>query len=75
MRDRNQQLYFSVNEVSVFLGLTRQTVYRYIKLGHIKSVKYGKTLRIPRSEISLQVFLERAMESFFIAYILKEKEQ
>ena len=53
MRDRNQQLYFSVNEVSVFLGLTRQTVYRYIKLGHIKSVKYGKTLRIPRSEISL----------------------
>ena len=42
-------------EVQVFLRLSRATVYRYLKLGIIPSIRIGKLYRIPHNE-----FLEYA---------------
>ncbi len=37
-------------EVKVFLRLSRATVYRYLKVGIIPSIRIGKLYRIPRAE-------------------------
>lgn len=35
-----------------YLGVSRQTVYGYIRNGKIKAVKVGRAVRIPKSEIA-----------------------
>ena len=41
----------SVKETADFFGVTKRTVFRWIKCGKIKSVKIGRTDRIKKSEI------------------------
>lgn len=41
----------SVKETADLFGVTKRTVFRWIKSGKIKSVKIGRTVRIKKSEI------------------------
>ena len=41
----------SVKETAELFGVTKRTVFRWIKSGKMKSVKIGRTVRIKESEI------------------------
>lgn len=41
----------SVKETAELFGVTKRTVFRWIKSGKMKSVKIGRTVRIKKSEI------------------------
>ena len=41
----------SVKETADLFGVTKRTVFRWIKSGKMKSVKIGRTVRIKESEI------------------------
>lgn len=41
----------SVKETADLFGVTKRTIFRWIKSGKIKSVKIGRTVRIKKSEI------------------------
>lgn len=41
----------SVKETADLFGVTKRTVFRWIKSGKMKSVKIGRTVRIKKSEI------------------------
>ena len=47
----DEQLLFSVPKVATVLDLSSQTVWREIKAGRIKIVKFRRAVRVPRSEI------------------------
>lgn len=42
---------FSPQDVALRLGITRQTVYNLIRIGLLKSVKIGGSIRISESSI------------------------
>ena len=41
----------SVKETADLFGVTKRTIFRWIKSGKMKSVKIGRTVRIKESEI------------------------
>lgn len=41
----------SVQETADLFGVTKRTVFRWIKDGRIKAIKIGRTVRIKKSEI------------------------
>jgi excisionase family DNA binding protein len=41
----------TVDETALALGVSRQTIYNYIRERKIKAVKYGKTWKVKESEI------------------------
>lgn len=41
----------TVEETALALGVSRQTIYNYIRDKKMKAVKYGKTWKIKESEI------------------------
>jgi excisionase family DNA binding protein len=49
MREKERML--TVKEVSEMLGVSRNTVYAWIKEGIIKALKFKRIIRIPESEI------------------------
>lgn len=58
---RTQRLTLDVSEAAALLGLGRNTTYTLVRSGRLRSVRVGRRLVIPRSE--LDAFLEReAME-------------
>lgn len=42
----------TVDESALALGVSRQTIYNYIRDKKVKAVKYGKTWKIKESEIA-----------------------
>ena len=42
----------TVEETALALGVSRQTIYNYIRERKIKAVKYGKTWKVKESEIA-----------------------
>jgi len=51
---RNEVLdpnYFSTTEIATLLGLTRQAVFKKIKLGEIKAIRPGRDFLIPKEEL------------------------
>ena len=48
-------LVLRVDELSVALGIGRNTAYELVRSGQIRSIRIGRQLRIPRNE--LQRFL------------------
>lgn len=55
---QNRSEFFSINEFAAALSVSRQTIYRKVERGEIKSLKIGKTYRIPRSELEKHIKLE-----------------
>ena len=47
----DEQLLFSVPRVALVLDLSAQTIWREIRAGRIKTVKFRRAVRVPRSEI------------------------
>lgn len=47
---------YSINELSEILGVTRRTVWNYVKAGELKGKKLGKEWRI--TEEHLREFLD-----------------
>jgi excisionase family DNA binding protein len=43
--------YLSVQSVADILGMSKQTIYNWISLRRIESVKLGTAVRIPSTEI------------------------
>jgi excisionase family DNA binding protein len=43
---------FHVNELAQHLDITRQTAYRMIRDGEIRSIRIGRAVRIPESAIA-----------------------
>ena len=43
--------YFSTTEIATLLGLTRQAVFKKIKLGEIKAIRPGRDFLIPKEEL------------------------
>lgn len=41
----------TVRELARWLRVGRNTAYRYIRLGKIRSVRVGRQIRIPRSDL------------------------
>jgi excisionase family DNA binding protein len=41
-----------VGEVAAWCDVGRSTIYEQIKRGQLASVKFGKNLRVPRSELT-----------------------
>ena len=50
--NKNKLNLYSAKEVAEMLGVTRVTVYRWIKEGKLKSVKIGGSVRIWESELN-----------------------
>lgn len=50
----------SVNEVAVFLGISRGTVYKLVRDGQLRAVRVGERLRF--RDIDLERYLERDAE-------------
>ena len=42
---------YPIEETAVLLGVSKHTIIRDVRLGKIKSSRYGKRVLIPRSEI------------------------
>ncbi len=42
--------FYKLSEVMAVLGVTRVTLYNYIKAGKVKAVKVGAQWRIPQTE-------------------------
>jgi excisionase family DNA binding protein len=49
MREKEKML--TVKEVAEMLGVSRNTVYSWIKEGRIKALKFKRIIRIPEKEI------------------------
>ena len=47
--------YLCVEELSEFLGLSRNGAYSLIRSGAIESVRFGKLIRVPRSALAPKV--------------------
>lgn len=47
----NEKMY-KLSEVTAALGITRVTIYSYIKAGKVKAVKIGSQWRIPQEEFT-----------------------
>ncbi len=43
--------FYTPAEVAELLKTTRRTVYKWIADGHLKSIKAGNLVRIPRSDL------------------------
>lgn len=43
--------YFTTPEVAKLLGVSRITIFKRIKMGHIKAEKIGRIYAIPREEL------------------------
>lgn len=50
-KDRTLELMYSPRELMAFLGVSRSSVYRWLRSGQLKSVKLGGSRRISRSDI------------------------
>ena len=48
--------YLTVKEVAIILSVTRICIYNFVKRGLIKSIKFGRTVRI--SESSVNAFIQ-----------------
>ena len=46
----NKEKLYKLSEVMDVLGVTRVTLYNYIKAGKVKAVKVGAQWRIPQDE-------------------------
>ena len=46
-----EQISYTVSDFAAVVGVTRQTVHRWINLGHIKVIDFGSFKRIPESEV------------------------
>ena len=42
--------FYKLSEIMAVLGVTRVTLYNYIKAGKVKAVKVGAQWRIPQAE-------------------------
>lgn len=42
---------FSVQEAAEIFGISPITVYRLVRRGELKAVRFGRRVRIPRSEV------------------------
>lgn len=51
MEKIENKAYFTTSEVAQLLGVSRITVFNYVKKGLIKASKVGKTYLIPRKEV------------------------
>jgi len=49
MQEREKML--TVKEVSEMLGVSRNTIYAWIKEGRIKALQFKRIIRIPEGEI------------------------
>jgi excisionase family DNA binding protein len=47
----NKEKLYKLSDVMNILGVTRVTLYNYIKAGKVKAVKVGAQWRIPQTEI------------------------
>lgn len=55
--NQTQRLTLDVAEAAKLLGLGRNTTYTLVRSGRLRSVRVGRRLVIPRSEVN--AFLER----------------
>jgi len=69
-----EKTFYSTSEVADLFGISRVTVYRWIKNGKIQSFGLGKNLKIPLFEIKrlLQEFGISALSSEDMDDILKK---
>jgi len=69
-----EKTFYSTSEVADLFGISRVTVYRWIKNGKIQSFGLGKNLKIPLFEIKrlLQEFGISALSSEYMDDILKK---
>ena len=44
--------YITIPQLAEILGLSRIAVYKKVKSGHIRSVRIGRTLAIPKKEVA-----------------------
>jgi len=45
------KLFYTMNEVAELFGVSRLTVHRRIKDGHIRVIKFGNLVRIPAKSL------------------------
>jgi len=45
------RLFLRIDEVAKFFGLSKFTIYKYIRQGRLKAFRLGKYLYVPKSEI------------------------
>ena len=71
-----EKTFYSTSEVADLFGISRVTVYRWVKKGKIQSFGLGKNLKIPLFEIKrlLQDFGFSAISSSDMDNILKKDE-
>ena len=71
-----EKTFYSTSEVADLFGISRVTVYRWVKNGKIQSFGLGKNLKIPLFEIKrlLQDFGISALSSEDMDGILKKDE-
>ena len=50
--------FYKPSELARFLGVSKMTIYRYIKKGEIKVARLGKTILIPKQEFEKWKALE-----------------
>ncbi len=69
-----EKTFYSTSEVAALFGISRVTVYRWVKDGKIQAYGLGKNLKIPFFEIKrlLQDFGMTDMSSTEIDKLLKE---
>ena len=63
--------YYSTDEVAEVLGLSRRTVYNYIKAGQLQGVKIGKSWRFPEKE--LKRFVTHGTSPLYTQILFGEK--
>lgn len=62
MNDTNQT-YYKVREAADVLGVSPETVYRWLRDGTLRGIRIGpKLLRIPRSEIERMAQVKQQTE-------------
>ena len=44
--------YLSVEEIRVYLGLGRSTIYDLLRRGELPAVRFGRVIRIPRHSLA-----------------------
>jgi len=71
-----EKTFYSTSEVADFFGISRVTVYRWVKDGKIQSCGLGKNLKIPLYEIKrlLQNFGKTGMSPDDIDVLFKNHE-
>jgi len=47
-----EEKYLRPRDVAATLGVSRQAIYKWIREGRLTSVKFGRTVRIPRSALA-----------------------